>query len=51
LLFHRAKIFENIVERLVVPKARRKASLELAHEKLDAIWHARKQKNELVSVS
>jgi len=34
LLFHQAKIFENTVERLVVPKARRKPLLELAHEKL-----------------
>jgi len=30
---HRAKIFENTVERLVVPKGRRKSLLELAHEK------------------
>ena len=34
LLFHRAKIFENTVERLVMPKGRRKSLLELAHEKL-----------------
>jgi len=33
LLFRRAKIFENTVERLFVPKERRKSLLELAHEK------------------
>ena len=50
LLFHRAKIFENTVERLVVPKARRKALLELAHEKLGCHL-ARKKTKERIGLS
>ena len=51
LLFHRAKIFENTVERLVVPKERRKSLLELAHEKLGCHLARKKKKSESVLVS
>jgi len=50
LLFHRAKSFENTVERLVVPKGRRKSLLELAHEKLGCHL-ARKKTKERIGLS
>jgi len=50
LLFHRAKIFDNTVERLVVPKGRRKSLLELAHEKLGCHL-ARKKTKERIGLS
>ena len=50
LLFHRAKIFDNTVERLVVPKGRRRSLLELAHGKLGCHL-ARKKTKERIGLS
>ena len=50
LLFHRANIFENTVERLVAPKGKRKSLLELAHEKLGCHL-ARKKTKERIGLS
>jgi len=47
LLIHRAKICENTVERLVVPKERRKSLLELAHEKLGCHLACKKTKERI----
>jgi len=47
LLFHRAKVFQNTVERLVVPKGRRKFLLELAHENLGCHLTRKKTKERI----
>jgi len=39
LLFHKAKILGNVVERIVVPASRRKALLELAHTQVGCHCH------------
>ena len=47
ILFHRTKILDNFVERLVVPKGRRRALLELAHDKLGCHLRVRRMKDRI----
>ena len=47
ILFHRTKILDNFVERLVVPKRRRRALLELAHDKLGCHLRVRRTKDHI----
>jgi len=47
ILFHRTKILDNFVERLVVPKGRRRALLELAHDKLGCHLRVRRTKDRI----
>ena len=47
LLFHRTKIFYNFVERIVVPIGRRRALLELAHDKLGCHLRIRRTKDRI----
>jgi len=47
ILFHRTKILDNFVERLIVPKKRRRALLELAHDKLGCHLRVRRTKDRM----
>ena len=47
LLFHRTKILDNFVERIVVPIGRRRALLELAHDKLGCHLRIRRTKDRI----
>ena len=47
ILFHRTKICDNLVERLVVPVGRRRALLELAHDKIGCHLGIRKTKERI----
>jgi len=47
ILFHRTKILDNFGERLVVPKGRQRALLELVHDKLGCHLRVRRTKDRI----